>query len=269
VERSEKSVRSGDDESAIASARYPSSAELLAAIHRGDEAAIGELFLRFATLLRDQARQMGVDPAERDEVVTTLLDDVVIHLMENQLAPRSLAKYLVAALRNRARNRYRDMNRRRSAEGAGYSELGMGGQRVVAECHSDYGIQASKSAEYEESLPLRSAISKLAKRSARDLTRDETIMLVGVGRHIPLREMAEQLGVTYGAARVRLHRLRERFRKLASQYIVTLKPDEKREIERFFLRAGVHLGQSASSITLQSVIERAPRSQVEKTNGQV
>jgi hypothetical protein len=95
------------------------------------------------------------------------------------------------------------------------------------------------------------------------------IVIVGVGRHMPLREMAGQLGITYGAARVRLHRLRERFRKLASHYVVTLKPDEKREIERFFRRAGVHLGKSSSSITLQSVIDRAPRSQVEKTNGQV
>src|SRR4051812_14875306 len=137
---------------------------------------------------------MGVEPDERDEVVTTLLDDVVIHLMENQLAPRNLAKYLVAALRNRARNRYRDITRRRSAEAAGYGELGTGGQRVVAECHSDYGMRASKSAEHEDSLPLRSAISKLAQGSARELTHDETIMIVGVGRHLPLREMAEQLG---------------------------------------------------------------------------
>jgi RNA polymerase sigma factor (sigma-70 family) len=268
VERREKNVRSGDDECAIAFARYPTSAELLSAIHRGDEAAIAELFLRFAPLLRDQARRMSVDPGECNEVVTTLLDDVVIHLMENQLAPRNLAQYLVAALRNRARNHHRDLNRRRGAEAAGYSELGTGGQRVVAECHSDYGLHASKSAEYEESFPLRSAISKLAERSARELTREETIMIVGVGRHMPLREMAEQLGITYGAARVRLHRLRERFRKLASQYVVSLKPDEKREIERFFRRAGVNIEQ-ASSITLQSVIERAPRSQVEKTNGQV
>jgi len=109
----------------------------------------------------------------------------------------------------------------------------------------------------------------LAEKSARELTRDETIMIVGVGRHVPLREMAEQLGITYGAARVRLHRLRERFRKIASRYIVTLKPDETREIERFFRRASVALGKTSSSITLQSVIERAPRNQVEKTNGQI
>jgi DNA-directed RNA polymerase specialized sigma24 family protein len=269
VERSDKIVRSGGGEPAIVSALYPTSAELLAAILRGEEAAIAELFLRFAPLLRDQARRMGVEADDSDEVVTTLLDDVVIHLIENQLAPRNLAKYLVAALRNRARNRRRDLNRRRSVEAAGCSEVGTGGQRVVAECHSDYGIRASKSADDKESLPLRSAISKLAEGSARELTRDEMIVIVGVGRHMPLREMAGQLGITYGAARVRLHRLRERFRKLASHYVVTLKPDEKREIERFFRRAGVHLGKSSSSITLQSVIDRAPRSQVEKTNGQV
>lgn len=69
-------------------------------------------------------------------------------------------------------------------------------------------------------------------------------MMVGVGRHVPLRDVAEQLGVTYGAARVRLHRLRERFRKLAIEYMGALKSDDRREIERFFRRAQVRLTET-------------------------
>jgi len=66
-------------------------------------------------------------------------------------------------------------------------------------------------------------------------------MLICVERHLPLREIAEQLGITYAAVRVRLHRLRERFRKLAIEHVRTLKSDERHELERFFRRAEVRL----------------------------
>jgi hypothetical protein len=116
-------------------------------------------------------------------------------------------------------------------------------------------------------LQLRSAILKLAQNSARALTPDEMKMMVGVGRHVPLREMAEQLGISYGAARVRLHRLRERFRKLAMQYIGTLKADEKREIERFFRRAEVRLVASPLEKLNAPTVVCAKASKPEKNNG--
>ncbi|MFL5639170.1 MAG: RNA polymerase sigma factor [Gemmatimonadaceae bacterium] len=257
MERSENTAWSEDDGSVLASTRYPTSARLLAAIHRGEEPAIRELFLLYAPLLRDQARRMGVEPDERDEVVTTLLDDVVLHLMRNELAPRHLARYLVASLRNRARKRYRDLARHRATHDSAYMQLGSADERIVAECHSEYGLRASFPMDPRRSLLLNSAIAKLAEKSANELTRDEMVMIVGLGRHLPLRDLAEQLGITYVAARVRLHRLRERFRKLAIQYIVTLKPDEKREIERFFRRAEVHLSEKAGAKTDLRAKERA------------
>ena len=106
MEQTDNTTRREEDE-AIASTRYPTSARLVAAIHRGDERAIREFFLLYAPLLRDQARRMSIGPDERDGFVTTLLDDVVLHLMERQIAPRSLSRYLVASLRNRARNWHR------------------------------------------------------------------------------------------------------------------------------------------------------------------
>lgn len=239
MERSENIAWSEDDGSAIASARYPTSAGLLAAIHRGEETAIRELFLLYVPLLRDQARRMGIDSDDRDEVVTTLLDDVVLHLMDSELAPRHLARYLVAALRNRARKRHRDSARRNVVHNNAYAHLGSAGERIVAECHSAYGLRSSSPTGAHEFLHANSAIAKLAEKSAQELSNDEMIMMVGIGRHLPLRDLAEQLGITYAAARVRLHRLRQRFRKLAIQYMVTLKADERREIERFFRRAEV------------------------------
>jgi hypothetical protein len=69
--------------------------------------------------------------------------------------------------------------------------------------------------------------------------------MIGVSRHVPLRDLAAQAGVTYGAARVRVHRLRERFRKLVLQHVASLEAEERREVERFLRRAGLSLEQRA------------------------
>jgi RNA polymerase sigma factor (sigma-70 family) len=217
--------------------RYPTSAKLLAGIHDGDEPAIREFFLLYAPLLRDQARRLGVDGDERDDMVTTLLDDVVLHLMEQRLAPRDLTRYLVAAFRNRARRRHRDSLRRENRDAAGYAEVGGAHQSVIAECVSEYTLSVTDASKS----PDRSVISRLAERVAGELDASEMTMMIGIGRHMPLREIAEQVGITYGAARVRVHRLRERFRGIASTYLATLPPEEKKELSRFFRRAELDL----------------------------
>jgi RNA polymerase sigma factor (sigma-70 family) len=223
--------------------RFPTSASLLAAIHDGDPAAIREFFLLYAPLLRDQARRMGVDGDERDEMVTTLLDDVVLHLMERRLAPRDLARYLVGAFRNRARRRHRDSGRRDAVRSVASEEIGNGQQRVVAECVSEYTLAASGSvATVAENAVLRG----LAEWVGRELNADEMKMMIGIGRHMPLREIADQLRITYGAARVRVHRLRERFRRIACDYVVTLKPEDRKEIARFFRRAEFDLAPATN-----------------------
>ena len=225
--------------------RFPTSANLLAGIHDGDESAIRELFLRYAPLLRDQARRLGIDGDERDDMVTTLLDDVVLHLMEHRLAPRDLARYLVAAFRNRARRGHRDSTRRDTNTGTASSEIGSAQQRIVAECISEYTLASSIASE--PATASGAVIVGLARCVAAELTADEMKMMVGIGRHLPLREIADQLQITYGAARVRVHRLRERFRRVASDYVATLKPEERKEITRFFRRAEFELTPSTSN----------------------
>jgi RNA polymerase sigma factor (sigma-70 family) len=267
VERRANTVLGADDGDAVPSSRYPTSAHLLAGINRGDTGAIKELFVLYAPLLRDQARSMNVPPDERDEVVTTVLDDVVLHLMENQLMPRHLARYLVAALRNRARNWHRNSQRRLSVRDRASLRIAQTSERIVAECHSDYGLRSAMPAA-EASPPLSSAIRRLAERSAAELSREETIMMIAIGRHMPLRDIADQLGISYGAARVRLHRLRVRFSKLAIQYVETLKADERREIERFFRRAQVRLSGRNEGISEHHVGASHEGQSREKTNDQ-
>jgi DNA-directed RNA polymerase specialized sigma24 family protein len=200
-----------------------------------------ELFVLYAPLLRDQARKMSVPLGERDHLVDTLLDDIVIHLLEVEIPPRELTSYIVTSLRNRVRTGHRAANRGHQTDERAYAEYGDSTERIVAECHSEYGIRTSLPSDADVRAPLRSAIKKLADKSASELSSDELILMIGVGRHVPLRELADQLGLSHGAARVRLSRLRERFIRLAIQYIGTLERSEKREIERFFRRADVRL----------------------------
>ena len=188
---------------------------------------------------------MGIDGDERDDMVTTLLDDVVLHLMEHRLAPRDLARYLVAAFRNRARRGHRESARRDTNTGVASSEIGTARQRIVAECISEYTLASS--AVSEQAAPSRTVIVGLAQCVAGELSADEMKMMVGIGRHMPLREIADQLQITYGAARVRVHRLRERFRRIASDYVATLESEEKAEILRFFRRAEFELTPSTSN----------------------
>jgi hypothetical protein len=126
-----------------------------------------------------------------------------------------------------------------------YSTLDTSGQKLVAECHSEYGVRTTRAPGSDEGGHLHGAIVKLAEWSALALREDELALMVGVGRHVPLRDLAAQAGITYGAARVRVHRLRERFRKLVLQHVTSLEAEERHEVERFLRRAGLCLEPGA------------------------
>ena len=226
---------------------YHSMASFIAAIRSGEPVALRQLYLFYVPLLRDQARKLGLAAGDRDELVTTVLNDFVLHLCESELAPRELARYLVGALRNRARNSRRDALRHEATDERAYVDHGPAGQRIVAECHSEYGLRSSLGPDAGDVASMRSAIATLAAMSALALREDELAMMVGLSRHVPLRDLAEQAGITYGNARVRLHRLRERFRKLAAQHVESLAPTERREMERFFRRAEVSLAATTTA----------------------
>lgn len=220
---------------------FASCASFLAALARGESTAVRELYRHYTPMLREQARAAGVGAADRRELVTVVLETFALHLMEGNRPPVDMARYMVAAVRNRARNLYRDRLRRQARYDSAYEQCTGTAERIIAECHSEYGIRASRAPEEPEPPRIPNAIERLAARSALALSDDERHLMVGLSCRVPLRELAAQLGIGYGAARVRVHRLRERFRKLARQHLDTLDPAERRELERFFRRAKVHL----------------------------
>jgi hypothetical protein len=220
---------------------WRSPASFIAAIAHGEAAALRALYVFYAPLLRDQARQLGTPADERLELVTTVLDDFVLHVQDDQIVPYDVARYLVAAVRNRIRTRHRDRTRARALHERAYSTTTSASQRIVAECHSEFSLRSAHAFEDETSGNLASAIAKLAEWSALMLRPEELVLMIDVSRHVPLRDVARQLGISYAAARVRVHRLRERFRTLVLQHVASLDPKEKREVERFLRRAGICL----------------------------
>ena len=243
----EKTVRIESGATYSVPAPYQSHASFMSALRAGERGALQLFFDWYSPLLRDQARKVGVPEGERAELVTTVLDDVAMHLLQCDEPPRELARYLVGALRNRARSRHRDGHRRAATEERAYTDSVGGRERVVAESHSEYGIRTSRPIDDDEHAGLRAAVAKIAARSAQALTEGELTLLIGVSNHVPMRELAKQAGIPYGTARVRLHRLRERFRKLAIQHVASLEPEEQREMLRFFRRAGVQLETSEAA----------------------
>jgi DNA-directed RNA polymerase specialized sigma24 family protein len=218
---------------------WRSPASFIAAIAQGDKTALRALYLFYAPLLRDQARQLGTPADERAELVTTVLDDFVLHVQSDAVVPYDVARYLVAAVRNRIRTRHRDRTRVRALHERAYSSA-TSGQRIVAESHSEFSLRSAQPSD-DTGSTLATAVAKLAEWSALMLRPEELVLMIGVSRHVPLRDVAKQLGISYAAARVRVHRLRERFRTLVLQHVASLDPKEKREVERFLRRAGICL----------------------------
>lgn len=220
---------------------YPTPATFVAALRAGEPAALRAFFLFYTPLLRDQAGRLGIEPGDRAELVTTVLDDFIVHAQDAVVPPRDVARYLVAAVRNRVRNLYRARTRMRVLTERAATTLPGTEQRVVAESHSEYDVRTSLAASVEGLTPLDTAVTKLAMWSAQALRADDQSLMMGVSHHVPMRELAAQLGISYAAARVRVHRLRERFRKLVLQHVKSLDAEEQREVERFLRRAGLCL----------------------------
>ena len=114
-------------------------------------------------------------------------------------------------------------------------------------------------------------VQLVARRAA--LTRDLSSPLVArfldwVARWVPQRVIAEWVGMTHGALRIRVWRLRERLREAAVVYADHLSPAERLELKDFFRRTAMlrreDVGDSAPTRVRQSP---APRAQTRAARG--
>jgi len=238
--------------------------DIVAAMHRGESASFVQFVERFHPTLLDNARRAGVSAAERDELVSELLDDVAIQLITRSAPlPQNPRMYLLAALRHKLLNRKRGSERRRrvvsEAARAAYADRDPSAGESAAGC-SEEMLRASHGPEWEGA-QLPRVLERLAGRLSEALREDERQLLVAVAENIPQREIAEWLGVSYAVARKRLERLRARLTDVAMQYANTLEPDDARELQRFFHRCRARIGARAIALAEgDAIIREAVRS---------
>jgi RNA polymerase sigma factor (sigma-70 family) len=220
-----------------ASAESWSDQELLQRMRHDEALAIREFYRRFSPALWKLARQAHLQPALRDDAVTDCLSDAAIHLMQPTAAvPANLTGYLVAMFRHRLANDRR-ATQRRTATGTAAAWLS-DGERVVREVVSEASIRAS-AGPAAEAPPLSPVLERLSRIIDAGITDAERQILRWVSASIPQRLIAEWLGITHNAARVRVLRLRERLIELALRDAGPWRPGERQELYEFFRRSGL------------------------------
>ncbi len=258
--------------------------ELVAGLLGIEPAAIRAFIERYQPKLSARARRFGIAEPARSELVSDILHDSVCRLTQRRTPLRApLAAYLALALRNRLRNRARDgsAHARRVAEASGLggsAALSAASDVVrpdVAYSDAEHAMvdsvlsegtrHASEGAWWEPST-LTPALERLASALEEGLTSDERRMLIWVAHFVPLREVAEGLGITRTAAKVRLFRLRARLKEAAVHFASALEPNERSELLKFFRRTA-----SMSATDLERVRDgprgELPRAAHEATAG--
>lgn len=215
-------------------------AVLVEGMRADDERAYTEFVRRWQPLLSDAARRQGVATDIRDDLVADVLIDATTAFGCGRPAPRAMAAYLVAALRNRARNASRDTARReaRERESTG-GDLDPSGD-LASSRRSPFPAPdaAFEPGTGEVTNPV---LATLAAQLQRDLTRDDRLLLVWAGHRVPHREIAAWLVLGRAAVAKRLERLRVRLRQVAVAYVAQADPATRAELLRFFARAEVAL----------------------------
>ena len=210
--------------------------ELIQRIRKNESLAFQELFWRFQTLLVRYARQLGVQPALREELVVELLNDAVLRLMQydkrcrNPWLPISSRHFVTGWERQRAPHARQSRPRANSQAMA-----------TRAIWSSNRAPRHRSARVVVTGLSLRPWHPRSSDSRARlmRLTEEERAILDCVARYVPQRIIAEWVGMTHGALRIRVWRLRERLREAAVAYAAHLSPVERLELKDFFRRTAM------------------------------
>jgi RNA polymerase sigma factor (sigma-70 family) len=207
--------------------------QLVLGMQREELPAMREFFARFAPMLSREAHRLGARGADVDEIVIDVLDDVALALARPDApVPRSLSGYLVRTLRNALVNARRARLRQ---HGRATRAMGITGDDIVAQAASRASLHAAAGPDHEPPR-LSPVLERLVATLDAGLTEDERRILAWVGEWVPQRLIADWLGISYGAVRVRVMRLRERLHAAAHEYAATLDDAERAVLEAFFRR---------------------------------
>jgi hypothetical protein len=223
----------------VSPARRCTDEALVAAMRRSERGAFREFFERFAPLVDAIARLHRLPDTDASERVMEFLDDAALRLcLPTTRVPRSLAAYLAASFRKRSLNGIRDAHRRLRLRDGHATEGGGSTERTLPGTVSESTARAAHGPWLEPPV-LAPAIERLALELERGLAPDERRLLGWLAQRVPQREIAEWLGTTHGALRVRITRLRARLRDAAFRYADRLDSSERIELDQFFRRVDI------------------------------
>jgi DNA-directed RNA polymerase specialized sigma24 family protein len=206
-------------------------AELLVALRRCDARAYEAFARRFTGVLLDQAQRLGIDPSDRETVVTEFLDDMVIRLATRE-SPRLLGYFVVVAFRNRVLDARRAAKRRAASTDADADAV------LHASC-SAYTMQVADGPSDAE---LHSTAARdLIARVVAGCSESERQLLLWSAHHVPLREAAGWIGISHAAVRQRIVRLRARLIRDTARHLDALEPAERLRVTALLRRAGVNI----------------------------
>jgi RNA polymerase sigma factor (sigma-70 family) len=192
--------------------------EIVVGMRRDDPNAYMDLFRCYRPLLLGEARRLRIQPALCDEIVDECLDDVAMRLRRyTSPIPRSLAPYLVRALRLHHLAQRRGARRRSTDERAAAAFDTVPTEAAVLSTVSEATIRAS-AGDYAERQLGSTALERLASMVEEGLSEEEELVLSWVSRWVPQRQIAEWFGISHGAARNRVMRLRARLKEIALQH---------------------------------------------------
>jgi hypothetical protein len=114
---------------------------------------------------------------------------------------------------------------------------------------SEATVRAS-AGDYAERQVGSTALERLASMVEEDLSDEEELILSWVSRWVPQRHIAEWLGISHGAARNRVMRLRARLKDIALQHAASFTGRERVELAEFSVeRSQRHVAQMVAVAT--------------------
>ena len=219
-----------------------SDAALMGRMRLGEETAFREFMRRFAPGLRDQLAQYAMLSELGTSLIPEVLDDVAWRIRNHGVRRKGpLAPYLWRVLRNRLLYERRRGKRLRILELSVSTELeGNGQAAILATCSSHaLGSAQTPDAEVADESAAR-AVEEDPVRALHDhvvaaFSEEDRRILGWLSERVPQREIAEWIGTTYGAMRVRIHRLRTRAEERAAAFVARMEPKHRAALERAYL----------------------------------
>ena len=211
---------------------------LVAGIREADPAALAGFVRRYRPLLLRRARQMRVGELDRDALVMTVLDAVALRIAGGA-EPRHLATYVLTAFRNHVVGELR-RDAARSRQLALHSE-DVGGVRVLTLGCSAHLVSAVREpgASDADANAVSPAVARFTQHLLRAMSVGDRRMLRWMANGVGAREIGEWLGITHGAARVRISRLRARTAAEARAYWERCAADDRVALAPLFRRLGL------------------------------